>query len=889
MSRILAFTLAALLLAACNNNSNNIVLASLNRPAELQFLCADLELVSGNLYDVVQLFPTELCTSDTEFAPEVEAQFLGAVTQIQTGEVAVVSFTTSAIVDTNRTVPGVTALRVGEQPTGIQISDVDPTYTYVSSFSPKSVQAIRTRALIEGQSEEPTGDPVRFDAGPTDLILHEQARVTSIEDNGDGVTGATTEVTYRFLYAAIPDLGVIAQIEVDPDTGLPIPESVIELPLPAYDCTSVTQVTPPASTPEDYNRICPTDFEDRLGRYVKTVETTVTCADGPGIGPSPVALTLDRGLREVGVANLDDVLLVADANQPVIHRFELRSTGATPLPPIITGTPTTDIAVTPYVPASSDPDDTAATERYLYAVSGTDSSVLAVDYTPGSDTFGAVIPVRAGQTARANEEDVESRNRVRFGFSNVRAIEVVSPFYELEADPDNAPNGVRVPEAQICTSNDGDAFAAAQNARNMRGVFLAISLSNGTMTYLDIYDLNAPCRGGAGVTACTLAETSADRYASIRRNRPRIAFTPTTFIQIEGTPTLQFDSAPGQLDPVTGEATNSDGPGLDFITCPPSMLNPSDSQVNAAGVAVFGSQPDGVGLICASSQIWSDLTQAWEARWAGLIPGSEGGLGLFSDTSFDGEPGNWFLAGDVPFCEVGVLGRQSGPEIDSGLSIDALSTYVGDRLLIVGELPPSTRESPRCASFVDLEDDIDQFQVWFPILRAFNDELEIGPSPNPDRYTLEDIRFCFNQYTRYQIHTQEVYTVTGSVNRFIHNVIPGPNNECIFDPNRPPGPDVDTLLTARAFPATQFINPFVSFQIGAFPPDTNPTNTSVVLLNFNISNQFTPLVLDTSTSLGSLPSSMLFSPLQDQLFFVDLRDGVRRIIFEPLSIVQTFD
>ncbi len=176
MSRILAFTLAALLLAACNNNSNNIVLASLNRPAELQFLCADLELVSGNLYDLVQLFPTELCTSDTVFAPEVEAQFLGAVTQIQTGEVAVVSFTTSAIIDTNRTVPGVTALRVGEQPTGIQISDVDPTYTYVSSFSPKSVQAIRTQALVEGQSEEPTGDPVRFDAGPTDLILHEQAR-----------------------------------------------------------------------------------------------------------------------------------------------------------------------------------------------------------------------------------------------------------------------------------------------------------------------------------------------------------------------------------------------------------------------------------------------------------------------------------------------------------------------------------------------------------------------------------------------------------------------------------------------------------------------------------------------------------------------------------------
>ena len=888
MSRVLMLTLAALLLAACNNNSNNIVLASLNRPAKLQFLCADLDLVSGNLYDLKQLLPTELCTSETVFAPDVEAQFLGAVTQIQTGEVAILSFTTSAIFDTNRTVPGVTALRVGEQPTGIQISGVDPTYTYISSFSPKSVQAVPTEAVITGESNLPSADTVRFDAGPTDLILHEQARVTSIEDDGDGVTGATTEVTYRYLYAAIPDLGVIAQIEIDPATGLPIPDSVIELPLPTYDCSSVTQVTPPASTPDDYNRICPQSFQGRLGRYIKTVETTTPCAEGPGVGPSPIALTLDRGLREVGVANLDDILLVADANQPVIHRFQLRDDGATLLDPIITGTPTTDIAVTPYVPASSDPNDRAATERYLYAVSATDSSVFAVDYTPGSATFGAVLPVRAGQTVRANEENVESRDRARFGFSNVRSIEVIAPFYDLEADPDNAPNGVRVPEAEICTANDGDAFALAQNARNLRGVFLAVSLSNGTMTYLDIYDLNAPCRGGEGATACTLAETSPDQYASIRRNRPRISFTPSTFIQIEGTPSLQFDSAPGQLDPATGQPANSDGPGLDFITCPDSMLNPSDSQLNAAGVAVFGSQPGGVGLICASSQIWSDLTQAWEARWAGLIPGSEGGLGLFSDTSFDGEPGNWFLAGDVPFCQVGILGRQSGPEIDSGLSIDALSTYVGDRLLIVGELPPSTRDNPRCANFVDLEEDLDQFQVWFPILRAFNDELEIGPSPN-NRYTLDDVRFCFNQYTQYQIHTQAVYTVTGSVNRFIHNVVPGPNDECIFDPDRPVGPDVDTFLTARAVPGTQFINPFVSFQIAAFPPGTNPTNTSVVLLNFNISNQFTPLVLDTSTSLGSLPSSMLFSPLQDQLFFVDLRNGVRRIVFEPLSIVQTFD
>ena len=229
----------------------------------------------------------------------------------------------------------------------------------------------------------------------------------------------------------------------------------------------------------------------------------------------------------------DDVLLVADANQPLIHRFALGPGGATPLDPIFTGTPTTEIDVTPFVPASSARDDQAATERYLYAVSAIDSSILVVDYTEDPEgtaeadkTFGAVLPVLAGVSARANEENVESRNRVRFAFSNVRAIEVISPFYELEDEPNGT--GKQVPLGDICNPTDGNAFALAQSASNMRGVFLAVSLSDGTMFFLDIYDLNAPCRGGSGIIACTLAETGPDRLASIRRHRERFRFTPAT-------------------------------------------------------------------------------------------------------------------------------------------------------------------------------------------------------------------------------------------------------------------------------------------------------------------------------------------------------------------------
>ena len=872
----------AIILAACNNSANNIVLASLDRSENIDLLCADVEQVTGNLFDFKQVLPLELCENEVEFGPDVDAQFLGAVTQIESGTVAVVNFTNGAIFDTNRTVPGVTALRVGEQPTAIQISPVDPLYTYVSSFSPKSVQAVPTEAVIQGTSDRPVGE-VRFDAGPSDLALHELASFEPVTVDGL-VVGAETDVTYRFLYASIPDLGQVVQIQVDidPDTGEQALGAVTELDLDTLGCDSVTPVPPPPSDETDYNRICPQDFQDRRGRFIKTVETTVPCAEGPATGPEPVALIVDPGRPD---DTTDDVLLVADANQPVIHRFALSETGASALAPIVSLAPLTELAVTPYVPASSDPNDRAATERYIYAVSANDGAVLAIEYTETSSSFGAVLPVLAGVSARATDEGVESRNRVRSGFSNVRTIEVLSPFYELETDPDTGELRVAEddPETDICDPDDDDAFALAQNPRNMRGVFLGVSLSNGQMFFLDVYDLNAPCRGGEGAIACTLAETGPDQFASIRRHRRRFGFTPTTFITIDGTPSLQFNEAPGVLDENSGAAQNSDGPSLNFIECPASQLS-------VFGIPAAGSAADG--LICASSQVWSSFTQRWDARWQGGIPDSDGGLGLFSDESFEGEPGNWFLGGDVRFCEVGVLGPQQGSPSDTGLSIDQLPGYVGDRLVIVGELPPSTADDQECQSrFEDLRDDLDQRQIWFPIIRAFNDQLEIGPSPNPARYTLEETRRCFNQFTEYQIHTRQVYTVTGTSSEFIHRVIADETSgECVFDDTRPVVPeDVDTYLTGRAFPGTQFINPLVSFEITDFDDQLQLTDSTVALLNFNILNQFGVELLDTGGSIRSLPASMLFSAENEQLFFVDFHAGVRRIVFSPLNIVQTFE
>ncbi|MDH3845700.1 MAG: hypothetical protein OES69_17310, partial [Myxococcales bacterium] len=183
---------------------------------------------------------------------------------------------------------------------------------------------------------------------------------------------------------------------------------------------------------------------------------------------------------------------------------------------------------------------------------------------------------------------------------------------------------------------------------------------------------------------------------------------------------------------------------------------------------------------------------------------------------------------------------------------------------------------------------------WFPIVRAFNDELEIGESPNPNRYTLAQVAFCFNQFTEYQIHTQDAYTVVGTSSGFIHRVTPDPDtDECILDESRPimtidGALDVDTVLSGRAFPNVQFINPLVSFQIQPFAEGVVPTDSTLAVLTFNISNGFGFLQFDASVGISSLPASMLFSEPFDRLYFIDLQRGVREITFNPLSTIQTF-
>ncbi len=67
---------------------------------------------------------------------------------------------------------------------------------------------------------------------------------TTVSEDDDRITGATSDVSYRYLYAAIPELGQIAQVQVMIDSnGVQTLGDPVMLPLGSYACP-IEQVRP---------------------------------------------------------------------------------------------------------------------------------------------------------------------------------------------------------------------------------------------------------------------------------------------------------------------------------------------------------------------------------------------------------------------------------------------------------------------------------------------------------------------------------------------------------------------------------------------------------------------------------------------------------------------
>ncbi|MBK8169146.1 MAG: hypothetical protein IPK60_02230 [Sandaracinaceae bacterium] len=421
----------------------------------------------------------DLCRKDANGVLTPGFWLHSLVLQTARGEIAAVDLVNNVLLDSDQSVPGYTFIEAGDLPSAIVVPTVAP-----SDGSP-------LHAYIAN-------------AGTRDIWSVAANRFRTPEYGTDpfaarvSLDGAPTSLTIspdeRFLFAGVPDRGSVYQIELLPDGGLGAPtEIVLAAEIPAV-------VT---GTHEDsYARVCTSGTVlDAGARPTRTPETN-------GVAPRPSTLLVDRFSETPS-------LLIADSALPIVHRLPIGSAGlGAELPGIAVEIPVRDVVVTPAVPTNV---DGSGSSRYLYAID-VHGDVMAVDFTDG-ESFGAILPV--------NVPFARTTDRLAF-LPLATTLEVITPGYDV-GDPRN---GLCSPPATISIA-----------ANRLHGVFLAVGFADGTVRIADIYDLDAPCRGEAGMCEGGAGSSSSDSIAFIRRHRPRIGELITTEISTVGSVAFISDGA----------------------------------------------------------------------------------------------------------------------------------------------------------------------------------------------------------------------------------------------------------------------------------------------------------------------------------------------------------
>jgi hypothetical protein len=885
--------LAALIFGACNQQEPPPAPGSFDRPSRVAFVCfdmANLELPR----------PTELSKCDLNPASGIGTTnyWLHAlVLQSSRGEVAAVDLHVGQTLDSRRDIPGYTFLPAGELPSAIAVpaQDKHSMFTYVANTGSRDITVLNTRAFrVLGPDERPTLQTVPLPGGS-----HDEPHDMLLSPDEDA------------LFVTVPDTGRLLRLPIHrcdgmcPEEGMIDVDGITEFPLARSRELAVA--SPGGDAGHDpYAQAC---FYERPIPNT-TVALPAPAADGPPPQPSGLALDdfceVDKPCRRR--------LLVADAAQPLIHVIDLEELAASGVdaavqPPILTGAPTLKVAVTPRVPA--DASSEAAETQYVYAIDARDGSVLVTEN-------GKLLEVGTG-TERRDRVTLEASATLAHALS----LAVLTPAFDVHGpaaqytmeSPNPSTNPPDATKGNYCV----DTFFPVRDPRRLRGVFLAVGATDGTVRIVDVHDMDvAKCRNceqgykegcvcGAGSksNACEACAVSWDPYPLVR-HRTRITEAPNPEVP---QPKLGPTSTPAFIDGplvsvvrTTGTTADPNIKGLECVRCgqgqepafPPDAPPPPDTEDGMA------EPPDitdpcmaGAARVCALADPWVDV-EDWRATYKGALPGARGGQGRLAMAE-DGTPE---FRGEIHFCSLGVLG------------MDELAGHAGDQVTILGELAPDgiIRETPphaeknsaefenkalaNCKELVERRDrSEDKIPIAFEVRAAYADRLVIAPrlSSRPAdidpafENDVDLVNKCFgNMLLTYELRAGSGYAVVGvNTTGFEHRVKAADGSgHCEQDPG------IDPKRNGRAYEGEPFDNGRVAFQIAAGSAPQLDTILSLGLRPSAAKAELNASIQVNEQVVASLPVDLRWSNGDFRLYMVDIAyHGLVPIRVAPLDAV----
>lgn len=756
--------------------------------------------------------------------------------------------TNRVILDSDVRIPGATFVPVGELPSDIVVPAMSPTCAWVASAGRHTIASIPTprfrpehdRDVVDVVSE------VRLPGRPAEMMLSPDERT---------------------LWVALPELGAVARLAIDPVTCVAGAPDVIELEVDVPDGVA-------AEPYADVRRVCVSDVlvgDDTA--YIAppaTILPRTYTAQTPGARPTALEIDTDVDGDHVGT---EAVLLIGDANLPLVHRIDMAS-GAELLP-LNVGAPVHDLALTPWVPDNDYGEGTASplvTSRYLYAIDGDDHTIMAIAYGQPSDAgFGAVLPINGQFAARPDRMPLPG---------GAEALDVITPGWLTASDPRIATADPDDRYLGLCDADDGR--LPVPNGGVLRGVFLATAMIDGFVRISDVYDLDAPCRGS---DACGGIGLASDQAAYIRRHRLRAGFGLETTINdtlvavFEGP---QVNAANGSIVRIGNDGNAAPEPSLTDVACPTGM-----------GAVFPANRLEGdPSLICTQLDPFSAPVELWTAGWQGLLPGTsraDGNLG-------EGEAGETVLESTVDFCRRGVVGSTESQAVPAG---EPEAGYTGDLLAITSLLPAETLEMDEvCRSVVGIASAGETpHPILVPIRRAYSHAPDLwgayegrlvmaDDAPILDDETgapragvtlAEALRCLGEELVSFDVRSHQAYTVSGSRTGVLHRVIEGTDGLCTIDTTAP------RLHTHRAFLGQPFANTRIALRIavqgeGAGLPRAGSVlrfRVGIVSAGFTSASDaqlwFDLGFVNSSTSAryNVLPSDVIWSDMLQRTFIIE--------------------